>query len=153
MGALSVNLRELADCVGFFPFWRPIRNPVAAVVLSDRWTRAACSGDLSRLVRGVGEDGGEDDGEQEETLVRVRRRARNSETIEEEVVLLVSDEKRGECGEMSNTEAETETGVESDSSEAFDTLEDDDEAEVEAVEIHDKRDDADIGADGEWQKC
>jgi hypothetical protein len=151
VGALSVNLRELADCVGFFPFWRPRRNPVAVVVLSDRWTRAACSCDLSRLVRGVGEDGGEDDGEQEETLVRVRRRARNSETIEEE--LLVSDEKRGECGETSNTEAETETGVESDSSEAFDTLEDEEEAEVEAVEIYDKRDDADIGTDGEWQKC
>jgi hypothetical protein len=106
---------------------------------------------LSRLVRGVGEDGGEDDGEQEEALVRVRRRARNSETVEEE--LLVSNEKRGECGETSNTEAETETGVESDSSEAFDTLEDEDEAEVEAVEIYDKRDDADIGTDGEWQKC
>lgn len=126
---------------------------MAVVVLSDRWTRAACTCDLSRFVRGVGEDGGEDDGEQNVTFVRVRRRARNSETVEEEEELLVSDEKRGGCGETSNTEAETETGVEGDSSEAFDTLEDDDEAEVEAVEIYDKRDDADIGTDGEWQKC
>jgi hypothetical protein len=109
-------------------------------VLPDRCTRAACSCDLSRLVRGVGEDGGEDESEQE-SCVNVRRRAMNPDTGEESLL----DKERGECGEASNTEI----GVGSDSNEAVDILEGEDEAEAETVEMYDKRDDADIEAGGE----
>ena len=96
-------------------------------------------------MRGVGEDGGEDENEHRESRVNVRRWAMSSDTGEEKLL----DKERRECGEASNTEI----GVESDSNEAVDTLEDEDEAEAETVEMYDKRDDADVEADGELWKC
>lgn len=96
-------------------------------------------------MRGVGEDGGEYESEQE-SCVNVRRRAMNPVTGEESLL----DKERGECGEASNTEIGV---IGSDLNEAVDILEDEDEAEAETVEMYDKRDDADIEADGELWKC
>jgi hypothetical protein len=60
---------------------------------------------------------------------------------------LLASEERGECKEESRVR---EIGVENESNEADETLEDvEDEAEAEAVEMHDKRDDSDIEADEE----
>ncbi|CAF3460269.1 unnamed protein product [Fusarium graminearum] len=112
---------------------------------SYRCARPAYGCGLSHLLRGVGEDGGEEETEEREAPVRDRLRAMNSDTGEEQVLL--ASEERGECKEESRV---GEIGVENESNEADETLEDvEDEAETEAVEMHDKRDDSDIEADGE----
>jgi hypothetical protein len=61
----------------------PTGDDVFVAVLPDRCARAACSCDLSRLLRGVGEDGGEEETEENEAPVKDRLRAMNSGTGEE----------------------------------------------------------------------
>jgi hypothetical protein len=127
---LGENLR---DFDGFFALWRP--NDILVLVLPDRCSRAACSCDLSRRLRGVGEDGDED----EEVFVRVRERATGPAT---------GEGKQEDCGREerpSATEVDAETGDEADSKDADEYLED----ETDTVEMHDKRDDADGEAEGE----
>lgn len=139
---LLLNFLGVVDCSCLCG---PTAEDAFETVLPERCARAACSCDLSRLVRGVGEDGGEEESEVKETPVRDRLRAMKSDTGEEYGLLQI--EERGECWEESKAR---EIGVENESNEADETLEDvQDEAEVEAVEIHDKRDDSDIEADGE----